>query len=96
MPVAVVPVPGGLEPRQDQLKELVDAGRIAAFEVQGQEVVLYWRGLRPGEEVQVPLSVTAAIPGEYTGAASRAYAYYDDLRKGYQPGVKVKVAPRKR
>ncbi len=94
MPVAVVPIPGGLEPRQDQLKELAAAGRIAAFEIQNQEVVLYWRGIHAGEELQVPLALTATLPGEYTGAASRAYPYYDDGQKAYQAGVKVKVAPR--
>ena len=96
MPLAVVPIPGGLEPRQDQLKELVGAGRIAAFEVLGQEVVLYWRGIHAGEELRVPLALTAALPGEYTGAASRVYPYYDDARKSYQPGVTVKVTPRER
>ncbi|MGN0866122.1 MAG: MG2 domain-containing protein [Oligosphaeraceae bacterium] len=95
MPVAIVPIPGGLEPRQEQLKELVGAGRIAAFEIQGQEVVLYWRGIHAGEELQVPLALTATLPGEYTGAASRAYPYYDDGQKAYQPGVKVTVTPRK-
>jgi len=33
MTVAIVGLPGGLEPRHDQLKELVKAGRIAAYEV---------------------------------------------------------------
>ena len=60
-PVAIVGLPGGLEPRHDQLKELVKKGTIDAYEVLGREVVLYWRTL-PGEaKVEVPLSLIAAF-----------------------------------
>src|SRR6185295_10778133 len=45
-PVAIVGIPGGLEVRHDQLKELVKSGRIAAYEVNGREVVLYWRYIK--------------------------------------------------
>jgi hypothetical protein len=72
-PVAIVGLPGGLEPRHDQLKELVKKNTIDAYEVRGREVVFYWRALGAGETRQVPLSVVAAIPGSYTGPASRAY-----------------------
>src|SRR5262249_41243909 len=40
-PVAIVGIPGGLEIRHDQLKELVKSGKIDAYEVNGREVVLY-------------------------------------------------------
>ena len=81
---------------EKQLKELKEAGRIAAYEVQENAVVLYWRGLAPRQTAQVPLALTAAIPGEYTAAASRAYLYYDDQAKQYQPGVAAKIAPKER
>ena len=96
MPLAVIAIPGGLEPRAEQLKELKEAGRIAAYEVQDNAVVLYWRGLASKQTAQVPLALTAAIPGEYTAAASRAYLYYDDQAKQYQPGVAAKIAPKER
>ena len=47
-PVAIVGIPGGLEVRHDQLKELVKSGRIDAYEVNGREVVLYWRYIKAG------------------------------------------------
>jgi len=90
-PIAIVGLPGGLEVRHDQLKELVKAGRIAAYEVRGREVILYWRDIQPNETIQVPLSLTAAIPGEYTGPASRAYLYYSDEFKQWLPGMKVTI-----
>jgi hypothetical protein len=44
-PVAIVGIPGGLEVRHEQLKELIKSGKIDAYEVTGREVVLYWRYL---------------------------------------------------
>jgi uncharacterized protein YfaS (alpha-2-macroglobulin family) len=91
-PIAIVGLPGGLEVRHDQLKELVKAGRISAYEVRGREVVLYWRDIQPNQTIEVPLSLMAAIPGEYTGPASRTYLYYTDEFKQWLPGMKVTVA----
>ncbi len=95
MPVALIGVPGGLEVRHDQLKELRQANRIAAYEVIGRDVVLYWRELAAGQTVQLPLSVVAAVPGQYTGPASRAYQYYVDEYKRWFPGLQVEITPRR-
>jgi uncharacterized protein YfaS (alpha-2-macroglobulin family) len=94
-PVAIIGIPGGLEVRHDQLKELKKAGTIAAYEVIGREVVLYWRALKAKQVVRLPLSLVAAIPGTYTGPASRAYEYYADEYKQWTPGMKVEIVPRR-
>ena len=91
-PVAIVGLPGGLEPRHDQLKELVKKGSIDAYEVRGREVVLYWRTLPAEAKIELPISVIAAIPGTYTGPASRTYLYYTDEHKQWVDGVKVEIA----
>ncbi|MEX0700858.1 MAG: hypothetical protein WD069_02070, partial [Planctomycetales bacterium] len=93
-PIAIVGIPGGLEVRHDQLKELVKAEKIAAYEVLGREVVLYWRDMGAGAKVEIPLSLVAAIPGEYTGPASRAYLYYTDEHKQWADPLSVKITPR--
>jgi uncharacterized protein YfaS (alpha-2-macroglobulin family) len=93
-PVAIIGLPGGLEPRHDQLKELVKKGTIDAYEVLGREVVLYWRGMAADGKVEVPLSLIAAVPGTYTGPASRTYLYYTDEFKQWVPGVKVSITPK--
>ena len=93
-PVAVIGIPAGLEVRHDRLKELVGAGRIDSYEVFGRNLVLYWRALRSGEKRRVPISFTAAIPGDYTGPASCAYLYYTDENKCWIPGLTIKIAPR--
>jgi hypothetical protein len=92
--VAIFGVPGGLEVRHDQLKELVKKKTVDAYEVIGRDVVLYWRGVEPRKKLDVPLSLVAAVPGTYTGPASRAYLYYADNHKSWQDGVKVSIAPK--
>ena len=94
MPLAVIAIPGGLEVRTAQLQELRDAGRIAAYELNGNAVVLYWRGLKAGEKIQIPLSTVAAIPGRYVSAASRSYRYYTDDAVQYLPGIAIRIQPR--
>jgi len=91
-PVAIIGLPGGLEPRHDQLKELVKKGTIDAYEVLGREVVLYWRTLPAEAKVEIPLSLIAAVPGTYTGPASRTYLYYTDENKQWVDGVMVDIA----
>ncbi|HEY1067207.1 MAG TPA: MG2 domain-containing protein [Pirellulales bacterium] len=93
-PMAIIGLPGGLEPRHDQLKELVKAGKIAAYEVRGRDVIFYWRAFEPEAATEVAISVIAALPGDYTGPASRAYLYYADQDKDWVPGLTCKIAPR--
>ena len=90
-PIAIIGIPGGLEVRHDQLKELRDAGTIASYEVIGREVVLYWRELKAKQTLELPLSLVAAVPGKFTGPASRAYLYYGDEHKQWTNPLTVTV-----
>ena len=92
-PVAIIGIPGGLEVRHDQLKELVKSGKIASYEVLGRKVVLYWRSLEAGQKIKLPISLVAEIPGTYTGPASRAYEYYTDEFKTWCAPIKVSIQP---
>ncbi|MFZ2959215.1 MAG: MG2 domain-containing protein [Candidatus Ozemobacteraceae bacterium] len=95
MPVAIIGIPGGLEVRHDQLKELVKKRVIAAYEVVGRDVVLYWRGLESEQKVDLQISLVAAVPGTYEGPACRSYLYYTDEFKIWSAGIKAVIAPRK-
>ena len=81
MAVAIIGIPGGLEARADQLRELVKEAKVDCYELRPREVILYWRGLAPGAEKPLSLSLLAAVPGRYTGPASRVYLYYADDAK---------------
>jgi hypothetical protein len=93
-PIAIIGLPGGLEPRHDQLKELVKSGRIDAYEVIGREVVCYWRHLPAGATASFPISCVAEVAGEYTGPASRAYEYYANEFKVWVAGKTITINPR--
>jgi hypothetical protein len=67
---------------------------VDSYEVIGRDVVLYWRGMEPRKKLEVPLSLIAAVPGTYTGPASRAYLYYADDHKIWRDGLKVSIAPK--
>ncbi|MCA8940708.1 MAG: hypothetical protein KDB07_12900 [Planctomycetes bacterium] len=94
MSMAIVGIPAGLEVRHDKLKELVEAGRIAFYEVLGRDLALYFREFAPNAEVSLSLDCVAEIPGQYTGPASRAYLYYGDEHKNWRDGLFVKINPR--
>ena len=93
-PIAIIGIPAGLELRHDQLKELVGADSISAYEVRDSELILYWRAMKGGETRVIPVSLTAEIPGTYTAPASRIYPYYTDEQKLWQAGHTVKVLAR--
>jgi hypothetical protein len=92
--VAIIGVPGGLEARHHQLKELVKRKVIDAYEVRGREVVVYWRGMEPKRRARVSLSLIAAVPGTYRAPASRAYLYYTDEHKTWVEGLSAVVTPK--
>ncbi|MBI3722539.1 A-macroglobulin complement component, partial [bacterium] len=94
MTMAILGLPGGLESRADQLKELVKEGKIDFFETRGRDVILYKRGMAPHETASVVLNLVAAIPGTYRGAASRAYLYYTDEDKHWVDPLVVHVKAR--
>src|SRR5690242_10954070 len=53
MSMVILGLPAGLEPRYDQLKELVQSKTIDFFEIVGREINFYWRGLGAGAEISV-------------------------------------------
>ena len=94
MPLAVIGLPAGLEPAHERLKELVKAERIAAYEIRGRELVLYWRAMKAGSRTEVSVPLSADIPGTYTAPASRVYAFYLDEHQQWVAGEKVVIRPR--
>ncbi|KAL6049176.1 A-macroglobulin complement component [Balamuthia mandrillaris] len=95
MALARIGIPAGLEPRYEQLQELVRSGEISFFELRGgnRELVLYWRSLAPGEQKEVRVEAVASVAGTFTGPSSSAYLYYGDEHKHWLPGLRVSILP---
>jgi len=92
MTIAILGLPAGLEPRPDQLEELKKAGTIDYYETRAREVICYWRSLAPKKKVTVKLDLVAAVPGRYTGPASRTYLYYTSEQKQWADPLRVEIA----
>jgi hypothetical protein len=92
--LAIVGMPGGLEPRHEQLKESVKAGKFAFYEILGRDVAIYFRDLEPGAEREIVISAIGAVPGRWVGPSSRAYLYYTPEEKKWNDGLKITVAPK--
>ncbi len=92
MTVAIVGLPGGVEPNTQQLDELMEAGKFDYYELRGREVVFYWRTIEPQATQSIDFTVTATIPGKYTGPASRAYLYYTAEQKQWTEPLRVTIS----
>jgi hypothetical protein len=97
MTVAIVGLPGGLKLPEDmaQLKERRDQKLIDAWEVRGRELVLYWRGLKPKQKIDVKLDLICQVPGTYSGPASRAYLYYNADQKCWAKPLQIEIQERR-
>lgn len=94
MTIAIVGLPGGVEPRHEELDELREAGHYDFYEVRGREVVFYWRTIAPSESKEIDFHVTAAVPGKYTGPASRTYLYYTAEQKHWTEPLAIEIEAR--
>ncbi len=92
MTVAIVGLPGGVEPRAEELDELRDAGKFDYYELRGREVIFYWRTVEPRAVKEIDFTVTATVPGRYTGPASRAYLYYTAEQKHWIEPLEIEIS----
>jgi alpha-2-macroglobulin-like protein len=93
MTIAVIGLPGGLEPRHEQLKELIKSETIEFYEIIGRDVIIYWRAMEAHSTIKFKIDVIARIPGKYQGKASRAYLYYTDEFKDWVDALECEIEP---
>lgn len=91
MVTAILGLPAGLDPSLDDLRALTAQGKIDAWELRGREVVLHLRSMQPKERRPIALPLFAAVPGSYTGPASRAYLHYTDDEKHWAPPLRARI-----
>eukprot|EP01080_Neovahlkampfia_damariscottae_P007632 gene7632-11954_t len=95
MTLAIISIPGGLEPRHENLQELVKGGKIAFYEIKGRDVIIYLRGMKENQELKFKFDVTARIPGKFKSSASRAYLYYVDEDVKWVEGTECTITSKK-
>jgi len=95
MAIAIVGLPGGCRLPADlkELTKLREEGTISYFEVRGRELVLYWRALKPNQEIDLSFGMICEVPGQYAGPASRGYLYYNADHKHWVKPLSLTITP---
>jgi predicted alpha/beta-fold hydrolase len=91
MTVAVIGLPGGLEPVNESLDQLKESGDIDYYERRGREVVFYWRSFESQQERTLRFATVAQIGGRYAGPPSRTYLYYTAESKQWHEPLVVEI-----
>lgn len=91
MTIAILGIPGGLSPQPWQLKELQEKKAVDYYEIRGNNVIFYYRQMKPGEKREINLDLKAEFPGTFTGAASNAYLYYTNEYKNWVKGNAITI-----
>ena len=91
MTIAIVGLPAGLSAQPWQLKELLDKKTFDFYEVIGNNLILYYRQMKPSETRTINLDLKADIAGTYDAPASSAYLYYTDEHKTWTALDRVQI-----
>jgi len=81
MTMAIVGMPAGLSAQPWQLQELQQQNKVDFYEVVGNNVVFYYRQMKPDEKRTIDLDLKAEMPGTFQAPASSGYLYYSDDHK---------------
>ncbi len=87
--MAIIGIPAGFTAQPWQLKELQEKKVIDYYEIKGNNIAIYYRGLGPKAVKQINLDLKAEMPGEYDAPASSAYLYYTNEFKTWSATEKV-------
>jgi len=74
--MAIIGVPAGFSIQPWQLKELQEKGVFDYYEIKGNNLAVYYRGMAAKSVKEINLDLKAEMPGEYDAPASTAYLYY--------------------
>jgi hypothetical protein len=90
-----LPVPAGFAVNSEDFAEMVKAGRIARFQVQANNVLVYLRELAPKTPLELSYHLRATMAVKVAAPGARVYEYYDPDREGRSVGARFTVTARK-
>jgi alpha-2-macroglobulin-like protein len=88
-PIAIIGIPGGFTVQPWQLKEMQEKNVFDYYEVIGNNIIIYYRGMKPMEARNINFDLKAEVPGEYSSPASSSYLYYTNEYKSWTALDKV-------
>jgi alpha-2-macroglobulin-like protein len=90
-PIAIIGIPAGFTVQPWQLKEMQEKNVFDYYELRGNNVILYYRGMKGMEVKNIDFDLKAEVPGEYLAPASAAYLYYTNEYKSWAALEKVVI-----
>lgn len=87
--MAILGIPAGFTAQAWQLKELQEKKVFDYYEIKGNNIAVYYRGLGPKAIKEINLDLKAEMPGEFDAPASSAYLYYTNEYKTWSGTNKV-------
>jgi hypothetical protein len=89
--MAIIGIPAGFTAQPWQLKELQEKNVFDYYEIKGNNIAVYYRGLGPKAVKEINLDLKAEMPGQYDAPASSAYLYYTNEFKTWAATDKVTI-----
>ncbi|MBK7667292.1 MAG: hypothetical protein IPJ32_08065 [Sphingobacteriaceae bacterium] len=93
--MAIIGIPAGFTAQPWQLKELQEKKVFDYYEIKGNNIAIYYRGMGPKAVKEINLDLKAEMPGEYDAPASAAYLYYTNEFKTWSATDKVTISKAK-
>jgi uncharacterized protein YfaS (alpha-2-macroglobulin family) len=91
MVMVTLPVPAGFTPVIDDLMKQAEKGVIGKMQVTGRQLIIYLRGLEPGQPLELNYQLRAVLPVRVTAPAARVYEYYDPAKQAQTAPVQMTV-----
>lgn len=89
--MAIIGIPAGFSIQPWQLKELQEKKVFDYYEIKGNNLAVYYRGLDAKAVKEINLDLKAEMPGEYDAPASTAYLYYTNEFKTWCATNKITI-----
>ncbi|CAN5358256.1 hypothetical protein BH09BAC5_BH09BAC5_02190 [soil metagenome] len=89
--MAIIGIPAGFTVQPWQLKEMQEKKVFDYYEMKGNNLAIYYRGMEANAVIEINLDLKAEIPGTYDAPASSAYLYYTNEFKTWSSVDKVTI-----
>lgn len=89
--MAIIGIPAGFSIQPWQLKELQEKKVFDYYEIKGNNLAIYYRGMGAKAVKEINLDLKAEMPGTYDAPASTAYLYYTNEFKTWCATNKVTI-----
>ena len=77
MVIVDLPIPAGFAVESDDLDAMVASGKIAKYQLTPRSAILYLRGLRPSQSLELRYRLRATMPVKVRTPPGVTYLYYD-------------------